>query len=526
MKILTAAQMQEIDRLSTEAYGVPSLTLMENAGFHLFLELQERFDDLPSRDIAIICGKGNNGGDGMVLARQLLQRGIVPDVFLLAQRKTVKGDAAVNLDILSRWGLPIFEITTQEAWDDVASRLELYDVIVDAILGTGIAKPLKGLYREVVRDINQCDAFVLSVDIPSGMHSDAVEAAEETVWANATVTFTAPKVAHLLNRDLEAIGELSIVPIGTPPQLLDDPAFTLNALTLEEVSQLYLHRSADSHKGTYGHAVLIAAGEGKSGAAILSSYAALRAGAGLVTAFVPKNVQGLVAGYTPEIMTEGFQPTVAGTFSNAALKEVLQGLQGKDVAGIGPGISTHPETVEFARALVRQSPVPLVIDADGLNAFADTPHQIKNAQGRPIILTPHPGEFSRLTGRSVGEIANDPVSLVKSFSKEHGLWLVLKSFRTLIGTPEGQVFVSTEGNPGMATAGMGDVLTGILTSLVGQFAAQQRDDSEAVTSAVCLGVFLHGLAGNAAAQENGWDSLVAGDVIDCLSEAFELLLGE
>lgn len=524
MKILTSEQMREIDRLTTEISGVPSLLLMENAGFHLYSALRERFGDLRDLDIAVVCGKGNNGGDGMALARQLRQRGVQPDVFLLADRSDVSGDAAVNLDILVKSGLPVFEVASPELWDEIVAGLDTYDVIVDAILGTGITKPLSGLYSRVVADINETGAFVLAVDIPSGMFSDSVEAAVRTIRADATVTFTAPKVAHALGRDLEALGEVSVVSIGTPPELLDREDFRLNLLDPAEMTALVEPRPVDAHKGHFGHVAIIAGGRGKAGAAALGSLAALRAGSGLVTALTPIEVQSWVAASRPEIMTEGLASTSAGAFRSSAAEAALQLLEGKDAAGIGPGVTTDPETVRFVRRLVETSPVPLVIDADGLNAFEGAVERLANRHGRPLVLTPHPGEFSRLTGRPVSELLGDPANEAARFAEEHSLWLVLKNFRTLIAAPDGQVFVSPRGNPGMATAGMGDVLTGVLTSALGRCASRGLLDPEDVTRAICLGVFLHGLAGDLAEERWGEEAMAAGDVIECLGLAHKALL--
>jgi NAD(P)H-hydrate epimerase len=524
MKILTAAQMQEVDRLTTDTKGVPSLILMENAGISLYLALRDCFGDLQTKEIAIVCGKGNNGGDGLVLARQLLQRGIFPDVFLLANHDEVTGDAGVNLGCLLKRGHPVMEISEEGIWEEVSRTLAIYDIVVDAILGTGICKPLQGLYSKVVSDINQTDCFVLSVDIPSGMLSDSLEPAPETIWANATVTFTAPKIAHILNQDVEAIGNLTVAPIGTPPELLETPEYPVNLLTRGEMARQLRPRLSHSHKGTYGHVALIAGSQGKAGAAALASYAALRAGSGLVTAFSPGTVQDRVASHHAEVMTEGFPATGVGTFSEEAIERVLRLLGDKEAAGLGPGLTTEAETVRFVRGVVQQSPVPLVVDADGLNAFEGKVGLLRNGNGCPLVLTPHPGEFSRLIEMTVPEILKDQIGVSRKFATEHSVWLVLKTSRSLIAAPDGQIFVSPLGNPGMATAGMGDVLTGILVSMLGQYAAQGLKRAEDVTAAMCLGLFIHGTAGDLAAGESGRAALVAGDVTDYLVDAFESLM--
>jgi len=523
MKVLTSEQMREIDRLTSDQTGVPSLILMENAAFNLFLALQDRFEDLAAEEILILCGKGNNGGDGMALARQLLQRGIYPDLVLLSKRESISRDAAVNLEILTRSGFPVFEIPDLESWSEFSSNLDRYTVIVDALLGTGITQPLSGFYAEVVQDLNQADAFVLAVDIPSGLISDSPTVDGPLVWADATVTFTAPKLAHVLSHNIEAIGALSVVPIGTPPSLLDRPEFRIEVLEETRVAEYLPARPASSHKGTYGHAVIIGGSRGKSGAAALGAQAALRSGAGLVTAASPISAQALIAGSRPEVMTEAFAETEKGAFAAAAVDAVLEFLRDKSAAGIGPGITTRPEAREFIRNVVEHSPVPLVIDADGLNAFEGCVDRLKNQSGLPLVLTPHPGEFSRLCGSPAKAILEDPLPAATRFSADHGVWLILKMFRNIIALPDGSVFISPRGNPGMATAGMGDVLTGILTGVLAQHLAAGVADAGTVTRAVCLGVYLHGLAADLAAEKKGWESLIAGDLFEALPEAFARL---
>ncbi|GAB4241864.1 MAG: NAD(P)H-hydrate dehydratase [Acidobacteriota bacterium] len=524
MKLLTAEQMREVDRRTTEKADVPSALLMENAGFHLWHALACRVPDLAERRVAILCGKGNNGGDGMVLARQLHQRGVTPDVYLFAAAAELRGDAALNAAILRHRELPFFEVTTSAAWSELADHLESYDVIVDALLGTGLAKPLEGLYATVVEAVNRTTAFVLAVDIPTGIPSDSVTAPPLCVHADLTVTFTAPKIAHALNRNREAFGEIVVADIGTPASLLDREEYRLHWLELEDLRRWYPGRAASSHKGHYGHVAVVAGSRGKAGAVGLASYAALRAGSGLVTACVPAGVQDCVAGFHPEVMTEGLPDTSEGTFSGEATKPLLTLLQAWDAAAVGPGLTTHPETRDFVRELVAAAPVPLVLDADGLNAFAGCPERIRNESGQPIVITPHPGEFARLTGQAVSEILADPLGEASRFAVERGVWVVLKDFRAVVAAPDGRVFVSPFGDPGMATAGMGDVLTGILVSFLGRPGTAQLP--EHVTAAVCAGVLLHSRAGELAAAARTPESLVAGDVIAALEEVWrEVLLG-
>ncbi len=523
MKILTAQQMGRVDRLTTERFGIPSLILMENAGFHLYSTLKDSVEDLSDCVTAILCGPGNNGGDGCVLARQMLQRDLAVEVFLLASPQRLKGDAQVNFSVLEQAGAPIRIVEDLNGWMALRERLDRFDILVDALLGTGINRPLEphSLFGAVVADINASRAFVLAVDIPSGMRSDSLKGGDLCVQADATVTFTAPKIAHILNEDRQAVGDLHIVPIGSPPSLLDDdPAHNLNLITAEATAALKPQRRESAHKGSFGHVAVIAGSRGKSGAAALAAEAALRSGAGLVSALVPEEVQPVVASMLAEIMTEGLPCKPEGVFSRQALQAARSSLRGKSVAALGPGVGTDPETCGFVQELVASASIPLVLDADALNAYADCADQLRGGiEERPLVLTPHPGEFARLLGKTTAEVTADRVSLARSFAESRKLWLVQKSFCTLVAAPDGQVFACPLGNPGMASAGMGDVLTGVLAACL---AAADRP-AEAVTSAIVLGVLVHSLAGDLAVKETGAEALTAGHVIQSLGKAFASL---
>ncbi|MEE2840652.1 MAG: NAD(P)H-hydrate dehydratase [Acidobacteriota bacterium] len=525
MKILSTHQMTEVDRLTESEFGIPTLLLMENAGSSLHSTLESYLEDLESELIAIVCGTGNNGGDGIVLARHLTQLQIYPDVYLLGKVDEVSGDARTNLDAYLETGESVREITDLEQWEEISKQFEKYGVIVDALLGTGITKPLEGLYSEVVSTINLTPAFVLSVDIPSGMFSDSLSEGPQSVEASATVTFTAPKIAHILHQDQEAVGELHVVSIGSPEQLLDKEEHYLNLLTEEEISSYLPLWQARSHKSNFGHTVIVAGSRGKAGAAALSAGAAFRAGAGLVTICAPETIQGVVASFQPEVMTVGLPSTEQGTLAASAVDPLLKVLAGKDAAAMGPGLGRHPETVELVHSVVRQASVPLVLDADALNAFKSAVDKLENDHHQALIITPHPGEFSRLVGLPTSEILPRRVELARQMAQARGIWVVLKSFRTLIAQPDGQVFTTALGNPGMATAGMGDVLTGTIAALVGIYCAQGMSEPDQISQAVQVGVYLHSLAGDLAAQEVGLQALMAGDVTAHLGQAYQELDG-
>ena len=525
MKILNSKQMNEVDRLTSEQFHLPSLLLMENAGLGLYHVLREYFSDLENMQIAIVCGKGNNGGDGMVLARQLTQRNQSPLVYLLSQAGNLSGDAQINLDAHLKLGAKVIEVTNEQEWQKIIPDLTGCDIIVDALLGTGISKPLQGLYSRAVATINSTDSFVLCVDIPSGMFSDSLTADVKTIQADATVTFTAPKIAHILNDNQEAIGDLHIISIGTPSALLNNPNYYLNLISQEQVLSYLPSRKANAHKGNLGHVALVAGSRGMPGAAILSGTSALRTGSGLVTVYTAKDIQDVVSGSQPELMTMGLA-SIDGAISTSDYDYLLDQMKNKAAVGIGPGLSRSEETENLVRQLVRQSPIPTIIDADALNAFEGNIDLLNNTYNQPLILTPHPGEFSRITGKSVKEILADRITLSREFAQKRNVWLVLKGFRTLLAQPDGQIFVCPLGNPGMATAGVGDVLTGVLTAMVGLFTAQKMVDEIHISQAVVLGVYLHSLAGDLAEMELGPESLIASDVISHLSQAYQALLTE
>lgn len=523
MKILTAAEMQRIDRFITDRYGVPSLTLMENAGRGVVEFLVARLAPLESHRIVILCGKGNNGGDGMVVARLLRERGFEPRVLLCADPKSLRGDAAANYQRLAA-SAPPDVVESSEAWRSWKAKLQGTTLIVDALLGTGLSKPLEGLLLEIVRDVNTefPAARVLAIDLPSGISADTGELIGEHMVADFCVTFTAPKLAHVFPPACERVGEWVVKQVGTPEEALgSDPEFCLNYASRQDVAWIGQPRSAAGHKGNYGHVLLLAGSTGKTGAAALAARAALRAGAGLVTVATPKSALPMVAALGREFMTEALPETEDGTLSLRALDYGrLDGLvAGKTVLAVGPGLGAHPETKELLQTVVTRYPLPLVLDADGLNALAGNLDAFR-AQARPpgtTVFTPHPGEMSRLAGKPTAEIQAQRTAVAREFAQRYGLTLVLKGFRTLIAGPDGQVWVNPTGNPGMATGGTGDVLTGLIAGLWAQF--PNRPVSAVATAAV----YLHGLAGDFAAGDLGQPSMLAGDLLERVPRAFKLL---
>ncbi|MBZ5562599.1 MAG: NAD(P)H-hydrate dehydratase [Acidobacteriia bacterium] len=523
MKILTASQMQRIDRLTTEQYGVPSLTLMENAGRGVVEFLVERLAPLESQRIAILCGRGNNGGDGMVVARMLRERGLKPRVLLFANPQSVRGDAAANLDRLTGSGAPEI-VEDSQAWQSIRPSLAGTTLFVDALLGTGLSKPLEVFLLEVVRDVNASfpAARVVAVDLPSGISADTGELIGEHLRADSSVTFTAPKIAHVFPPACERVGEWLAKPIGTPAEAMeDDPELFLNLTTREDVAWIARPRKLTAHKGTYGHVLILAGSVGKTGAAAMAAKAALRAGAGLATIATAQSALPIIASLGMEFMTEQLPETEAGTISLRATDygRLDKLVEGKTVLAVGPGIGAVPETAELVRMVVNKYPIPVVLDADGLNAFAGCMDAFR-ADARPpgaTVLTPHPGEMARLTGQTTAAIQAHRVEAAREFARKWQVTLVLKGFRTLTAAPDGQVWVNPTGNPGMATGGTGDVLTGLLAGLLAQHPG--RPVPEVAASAV----YLHGLAGDLAAEGFGQASMIAGDLLDAVPRAYKLL---
>ncbi|MCX6563386.1 MAG: NAD(P)H-hydrate dehydratase [Candidatus Aminicenantes bacterium] len=512
MKVLTSIQMREIDRKTIEGIGIPGAVLMENAGIRITQAILKRFPEVAEQNIVVVAGKGNNGGDGFVVARHLFNRGARPTVLLLAKKDEVKGDAALNLAVAGRIGVEIVETPTVAEWKKHKVGVWHASVIIDAIFGTGLIKPADGIYAAAIEDINKARAFKVAVDIPSGLSSDTYLIIGPTVKADLTVALAAPKIGHILPPAEAYVGELVIADISVPPFLFDDPGLKLELVEKTTMASYFKKRKKDSHKGSYGHLFVLAGSLGKTGAAAMAARSALRTGSGLVTVGTPQSCLPAVARSMMEIMTEALPETPQKTLSESALPLILDLMKGKDAVLIGPGISTHPSTAKLITSLLPKIKVPVVIDADGLNILAENPDALRSLP-RPAVLTPHPGEFARLIGRSNQDVLDRRLELAPRFSEKFGVYLVLKGYRTLIATPEGRVFINPTGNPGMATGGSGDVLSGMIASLI----MQEKD----VLGATLAAVYLHGLSGDIGARILGERALIAGDLIKYLPKALQ-----
>jgi ADP-dependent NAD(P)H-hydrate dehydratase / NAD(P)H-hydrate epimerase len=557
-KVITAAQMREIDRLTAERYGLPSLLLMESAARSAFNEISARFaHDLTNRCALVLCGAGNNGGDGAVLARMLYLSGARVYVALFGRVEETKGDARTNFEIicslaneerpfskisedafgvqkLAHSSLFFSECLTVESWDDFL--FDEYDgdadVLVDALFGTGLTRPLTGIHEESVRYIQRMrevrDAnarslpLIISLDLPSGLNADSPEIIGETVCADLTVTFTAPKVANVLPPAAHYNGELNIAPIGSPPTLIAKSESQL-FVTEEVDARMWLEATRvapDSYKNLRGHALIIAGSREFAGAAILASEASVCAGAGLVTLATPVSAHPAIsARVMPEVMVKAVPETSAGAVGMEAVKQVMKLAERATVVAIGSGLtSSDEETRLFVRHIVEGRTTPIVIDADGLNSLAPWPDDLQGTPEHPLILTPHVGEMRRLIGMRGGEEIFDRVKISREFACAHHVIVVLKGARTIIAAPNGRVFVNPTGNAGLGTAGTGDTLTGIIASFVAQSRPTLKTETDALRATLAA-VFIGGRAGDIAARERGMRTMIASDVRENLSAA-------
>ncbi len=496
MKVLTAEEMRQVDRRAIEL-GIPGIVLMENAGLRIVELLERRFHPLRRQRIVIFCGKGNNGGDGLVIARQLLTR-FQPrrlDLVLAVDAEKLQGDAAANYRMFQAVGGCVRY--------DIPGEARAATLVIDALLGTGITGPAKGHYAELIHEINSGfpAAKVIAVDIPSGLpHSPSVR-------ADHTVTFVAPKIDQVLGPQYECCGEMIVGDIGTPAHLLEQVQLCL--AEPREFNFLFEPRTRDSNKGSYGHALVVAGSRGKAGAAAMAGIAALRAGAGLVTVASAESAISQIASYAPELMTVPLDETEDGDITAGGFNPLRKLSAKKTVMVVGPGIGTYRLTTALVRRLFREIDVPMVVDADGLNALAGSPFR---AESVPRVLTPHPGEMSRLWGVDIAEVQKDRLGIARRFASERNVILVLKGDRTVTALPDGRAWINPTGSAAMATGGTGDILTGLIAGLIAQF-------PERIEQAVIAAVWLHGRAGEIGAMRLGEKPFLAMDILQYLPEA-------
>lgn len=508
--IFTAAEMREVDARAIEALGIPGPRLMENAGRGAAALIAREWAPIRGKRILVLCGKGNNGGDGFVVARHLKTKGARPRVLLVGLRAEVKGDAA---QALGRWRGKVEEIRDEGDMAVVARALGEADIVVDALLGTGLTGPARGVVAQVIERLNNSSGRaglpVVALDLPSGLGGDGGALIGPSVRATVTATFAGLKRSLLVYPAAGLAGRVTVVPIGVPQAEVDRG---VNTLLLEEadIRPLFPPRPAETHKGSYGHLLVIAGSVGKSGAAALAGRSALRSGVGLCTIATPASQQPIVAGFSMETMTEPIQETASQSLAVKARGHLLELAMQRDAVALGPGVSLDPETQALARALVAEVPRPMVVDADALSALAGHLDLLEEAPA-PRVLTPHPGEMARMLGVSIAQVQADRIETVRRFCVRYRVYLDLKGARSVLGSPDGRIFINPTGNPGMATGGSGDVLTG----MIGAFLARRLDPLPALQA----GCFLHGLAGDIAVADRGEEGLVAGDIIEAIPSA-------
>ncbi len=517
--VLNAAEMRQADRHTIEEIGLPGVVLMENAGSAVAEAIRKRYPT--ARRPAILCGRGNNGGDGFVVARKL--RDLEPEVYLMGIRDDVRDDAKLHLSALERSGGKVYEVADAQAWERSRERLRRSDLVVDALLGTGLKAEPSGLVADAIKDVTRLRELgvpVVAVDLPSGVFSDSGDLPWPAVPASLTVAFAAPKYGHVLPPACAWVGDLIVADIGITRETLEKQEPKLFLLEGADVLRVFPERDPASHKGTYGHLLVIAGSVGKTGAAVLAGMAALRAGVGLVTVATPAPALPMVAQGRPELMTEPIPVNASGNVAREACDRVLSLAASRDAVVIGPGLGQEAGVREFVREFVRRCPVPLLVDADGLNALSPPAGgRIRGALdalelGRPTVLTPHPGEIARLTGQRPEEVQKRRLETARSLARETGAFVVLKGHRTLVVDSQGRAAVNPTGNPGMATGGTGDVLAGLMGALL-----TRHDAWESANAAV----YLHGWAGDLASERRGQASLLAGDLLDALPEALRSL---
>jgi hydroxyethylthiazole kinase-like uncharacterized protein yjeF len=534
MKALTAAEMREVDGLTTEVFGIPGSQLMENAGRAAADAVWRRIAGRGADDkvrVSVLCGKGNNGGDGFVVARHLKDRQLATRVVLFGKKDDVRGDAGKNLTKWLEVGGEVEVVDGEPDWERAWRGVRESQVIVDAMLGTGLKGAASGAMAAAIKAINEKSrkatgswpALILAVDTPSGLPSDGEAPEGPVLAAHATTTFTAPKVGQLTGTGAEACGTLEVVRIGSPAKLIEDTAKgSVRWAGADEFAGMPLVRPADSNKGTFGHAAIVAGSRGKSGAAVLAGYACLRAGAGLTTIATPDEIQPVVAGAFAEYMTEPLLATKTGGIAaaNASSGRMTKLVEDKAAVAIGPGIGTHVETRMVVQQLVREAALPIILDADGLNCFDGEAYKLGQRKTQFLAVTPHPGEMARLLGVKNSDVQSDRLKLATEAAKKWKAHVILKGFHTILAAPDGRVFVNTTGGPSLAKGGTGDVLTGVLAALTAQFGTEDW------LRVLALGVFLHGMAGDMLSREEDPSGILAHQVAATIPDAREWLLKE
>ena len=514
MKVATASQMRSIDTKAIQGMGIPGVVLMENAGLRVVELIEAKLHGLYGLDVVVVCGKGNNGGDGFVIARHLSDAGANVRVFAVAAATEFAGDAAIQLRICKSTALSITHLGELGEMERLSHVLNRCDLVVDALLGTGFSGLPRGIVGQTIEALSGCPAPVVSVDVPSGVESDSGRVPGPAVSAHWTVTFGLPKVGLLIHPGCENAGEVWLGDIGIPPDLVADSPTQCSLATDERVAAMLPVRAPDAHKGSCGRIGIVAGCARYAGAAVLAGRAAMRSGAGIVTLVVPAGINNVVKAGAIETTTWPAAETESGSLAVKGFEGEAPLLKDVDSLAIGPGLSRDEETLAVVRQMLSSATVPAVLDADALFAFAGNAESLRQ-YGCSKVLTPHPGEMAALLGIAVHEVQDNRIDVAREAAEATGAVIVLKGARTVIAAPDGRVHINPTGNPGMASGGTGDVLTGVIVSLLGQ--------GLDLTQATTAGVYLHGMAGNLAATDKGESGLIAGDLVENLPYAFEIV---
>ncbi len=518
MKVVSVRQMQELDKKTIQQIGVPGIVLMENAGRAMVREMKARISWLKQSRVLVCCGKGNNGGDGFVIARHLYNQGIPVSAILLTKKNSLSGDARINADIWRQMGGTTTEILNKKDINRFENILKDVDIVVDALFGTGLKSAPRGIFAEVIERINKRNKYVAAVDIPSGILADSSHFAGPAVKANFTVTFGLPKIGHVIYPAAEFCGDVIVADISIPANLTASASCQAELIDGADCAGFLARRQPDSHKGNYGHLLILAGSPGKTGAAAMAAEAALRMGVGLVTVGVPQSINDLMETKLTEAMTLPLPQTSQGTLAYESREHILSFGNRVTAAALGPGLSLHPETVHLVQRLIGELDIPIIMDADAVSAFSNKQNLLNRKLKSPLAITPHPGEMARLLNLSISDIQKDRLDISKKTAKRLNVWTVLKGARTVVASTNGKCWINTSGNPGMAKGGMGDILTGML----GALAAQNFNFED-----VCkTGVFLHGLAADIAAETLPQAYYTAQDLIDFLPDAFDSVTEE
>jgi NAD(P)H-hydrate epimerase len=511
MKVTSVLEMRNLDNRAVKEYGIPELILMENAGNSIFHLIQNEIK-IMDKKFLILCGPGNNGGDGMVLARKIFSNKGNVKLTLLSDEVNLQGITKKNYEILKKTKI---DIKNKPSLKSIKSLINKSDVIVDGMLGTGLKGNIKGLYKDVIQFLNESNKTVICVDIPSGINGDTGEVMGSAVKSNFTVTFGLPKIGNLLYPGAYHCGRLIVSHISFPPSLYEDNSLKISINELIPLKE----RGKDTHKGSFGKSLFISGSRKYLGAPYFSAFAFLKAGGGLSYLATPKSISSFIARKGREMVLIPLEETEAGSISLKNKRELIKFVENVDFVVLGPGLSLNDETCKLVCELTHKIKKPLLLDGDGLTAIKDNLNIIKKRK-YPTILTPHPGEFGRLINKSVEEIKKNRIKFVQNYTKELKSIIVLKGAHSLVGFPNRRVFINMTGNPGMATAGSGDVLTGTIAALYGIF--QSQKESEPLESATRMGVLIHGFAGDLVTKEIGEDGLVAGDILNFIPKAMKI----